>query len=198
MPGISTTVPAGPIVGPIIAFGVVTGVALLWRRQALSAPRATTVLVTSVYVGAVLSLTLFPLQIQTGVHANRVPWIEKANLVPVLTIDPHTFVLNILLLLPLGVLLPLLRRETTWGSAVGVGLLTSAAVESTQWITDIFLSSGRIADVNDLIANSLGAVAGYALMRSASATRAGAGAVARFALRTSSASTRREQCGVGA
>ena len=67
--------------------------------------------------------------------------------------------LNLLLLLPLGVLLPLADRAPhVWLNTLSTVLLLSAAAEGVQ----LLFSLGQ-ADVEDLAANVLGAMAGCGL-----------------------------------
>ncbi len=165
MSGTLTTLSADPVVGPLALIGGTAGVVTLVRRRLVTPARLLTVALTTLYGAAVLTLTLFPLQIATGDYANHASWIEKANIIPVLTIDVRTFMLNVLMIVPLGVLVPLLRRSCRWTTALGIGVTASAVIEVTQWLTNIFVSSGRTADVNDFVANGLGAVLGYWLLR---------------------------------
>ncbi|MGW2190675.1 VanZ family protein [Streptomyces sp. NPDC001667] len=69
--------------------------------------------------------------------------------------DVWDFFLNVLMFVPGGLLAACagLRFRAT----AACGLLGSLAIEVTQYLT----ASGRTADVNDLLANSLGCVAGY-------------------------------------
>lgn len=69
------------------------------------------------------------------------------------------FMLNILLFVPLGFLLPLLfprRAGALWRSAL-IALSVTLAAETIQYFI------GRSADITDVIANFAGGVAGYAL-----------------------------------
>ena len=165
-------VPAVPVLLPLWAMSVVVVLGWLQWRRLMSSGRAVTLLLTTTYVAAVLAVTLLPLQVQTGTYANQVVWYETLNLIPVLTIDIGTFVLNVVMTVPLGLLAPLLMRVDTPGHAARVGFIFSLAIELVQAATNIFLSSGRTADVNDLIANTAGAVIGwYAFTRLKSTDR---------------------------
>lgn len=64
---------------------------------------------------------------------------------------------NVLLYLPLGLLLPLIWRECTWWRTAAVGLAVSLVTELVQ---PVF---GRSFDLDDLIANLLGTLAGWLL-----------------------------------
>ena len=90
-----------------------------------------------------LSLTLVPFQ-------------------PMLT-DVKNTVLNVALFIPLGVLLPFLwKRYNILKSTVLFGFILSLSIELLQIFTY------RATDINDIIANTLGAVLGYFLFRMAS------------------------------
>lgn len=88
---------------------------------------------------------------------------EDTGLAGLITNGPFVVrVFNVALLLPLGVYL---RRW--WGAGVGrtalVGLLLSLAFEVTQWtgVWGIYHCAYRTFDVDDLMANTLGAVLGW-------------------------------------
>ena len=70
-------------------------------------------------------------------------------------------ILNILLFIPFGYLLPLVwKKADQWWKVMLAGLLTSLFVEVMQWA----LHRG-FADVDDLINNTLGALIGYGLYK---------------------------------
>lgn len=63
---------------------------------------------------------------------------------------------NLLLLAPLGFLLPVLNEKArSWKRTLVVGAAFSVVMETVQYFI------GRIADVDDVILNSLGALLGY-------------------------------------
>ncbi len=70
-----------------------------------------------------------------------------------------TLILNLLLFIPFGYLIPKgFRRAAHFYIAIPAGLLTSLAIETTQYFTRL----GQF-DVDDLITNTLGAALGYLL-----------------------------------
>ncbi|MFC8373155.1 VanZ family protein [Streptomyces sp. NPDC057239] len=156
-------VDSAPVLGPaLVLFAAVAVVRVrrgVWdRRQGLLR------LAAAVYVAAVLSLTVFPLNVTWGEYANQAPWIGQINFVPLLTAD-ITMVPNVIMTVPAGFLLPLLSRNAT--SASWATLMTAAAslsVEVAQMLSYIVLNNGRSVDVNDLLANTLGGLVGYALV----------------------------------
>ncbi|WP_170154021.1 VanZ family protein [Actinoplanes italicus] len=152
-------------VGVVVAAVLVTGwVLVLWRRRDLTARRLLLAGVTSCYLAGVAMVTV-PLQVRTGDFGNLIPWYERAHLVPLAGLDTTTVVLNIVMTVPAGVLLPLLVEVRGVGQVARTGLALSAVIESMQFVTDVLISGGRTADVNDLAANTLGAVLGYLLYR---------------------------------
>jgi glycopeptide antibiotics resistance protein len=79
------------------------------------------------------------------------------NMVPFTNTAPQTFMLNILLFIPFGVLLPLASKTKTLAKVTLFAFLTSLTIELFQ------IGIGRVTDINDLITNTLGAVIGYGL-----------------------------------
>ena len=87
---------------------------------------------------------------------------EDVNLIPLRWAleDMRGFVLNVVLFLPLGCLLPLLFRQGTgMRDTVLTGFLLSLLIEVSQ------LSTFRATDVDDLLANTLGTLLGFLLFR---------------------------------
>ena len=68
---------------------------------------------------------------------------------------PWQVLSNVLLYLPLGLLLPLVWKRASWWRVTAAGLALSLVTELVQPVV------GRSFDVDDLIANTLGALAGY-------------------------------------
>jgi len=158
-------VPAVPVLLPLAAVLMAASWFVLRSRGTITGPRLVVAGAAVVNLMAVLAFTLLPLPVALGVYANHVPWYDKASFVPLLTIDLRTFVLNIVMTVPLGVLVPLLFRVRDVKQLTVVALCFSGAIELAQFSTDVVLSSGRTADVNDLLANVLGAVLGYLVWR---------------------------------
>jgi glycopeptide antibiotics resistance protein len=165
MPSTSFIVPAMPVLLPLCGVWMVASWLRLRRRAVLTPLRLVTAWVMGWFVMMMLAVTLFPLQVALGDYANRASMLSKANLIPLVTIDARTFLLNILMTVPLGVLLPLVCRVRGVVHLAGLAAGFSASVEVVQFLTDVLVSSGRTADVNDLAANTLGAVAGFLMLR---------------------------------
>lgn len=125
-------------------------------------------LVTSfaVYFLSMIHLVFFPIEINIGEYANLTPWYKSINFIPLLTIDAATFILNIIMLVPLGMYLPLLSSKfQSVKKAASIGLYISLSFEFTQLLMRIIFGNGRSTDINDLLANTLGAVIGFLLIR---------------------------------
>jgi glycopeptide antibiotics resistance protein len=115
------------------------------------------------YALGVLALTVIP-----HPHPDRIwepPWPSMIQWMP-LAVDPVSGVLNVVLFVPFGLLVPLLwgwARSAARLAALAFG--TSLAIELTQLLFLITVNSRRTVDVNDLIANTGGALLGLWLLR---------------------------------
>src|SRR5689334_15228028 len=107
-------VDSAPVLGPALVL-FAAGTVIRVRRGVWDKRRGPLALAAAVYVAAVLSLTIFPLNVTWGEYANQAPWIGQINFVPLLTAD-ITMVPNVLMLVPAGFLLPLLFRNATSAS----------------------------------------------------------------------------------
>jgi len=112
----------------------------------------------------VIAVTMFPIREhpRSGPHP---PWWVVFQWVP-FDVPPVGFVLNVVMFVPLGLLLPALWPRT--GSAGRIfwwGLAASTAIESAQLLLWLTLGNFRMVDVNDLIANTGGALLGLLALR---------------------------------
>jgi glycopeptide antibiotics resistance protein len=169
----------GPLLAALCLLLAVNGAR---RRPGWGGRQALTRLAGAVYLAAVLSLTILPITVTYGKYANRMPWDNQLQLVPLLTAD-FSFVPNVLMLVPFGMLLPLVSAKASSLTRVTVRTaLVSASIEVTQCLVYVLFNDARSVDVNDLIANTLGGMAGYLVIRTASRTSALAGVLRAFAL----------------
>lgn len=115
-----------------------------------------------IYLFGVMHFVFFPIDINIGIYANQTPWYKTLQWIPLLTADVPSFALNILLFMPLGFMLPLLKP---WAhsirTAAMAGLTLSLLIEMLQLLIRVTLGNGRSTDINDLIANTAGSVLGY-------------------------------------
>lgn len=155
---------------------------LIWqyRRYGAFQPGRTLWTVTTfVYVTALITYTLFPLpEITDDYCATRSPgavidptlyfreMAERLHGLPVLEIltswDVLQMVFNVALFVPLGVILSdFVVLKARWGILVGFGV--SLLIEATQFTGNwgLMPCAYRVADVNDLMTNTLGTAVGY-------------------------------------
>ena len=107
------------------------------------------------YLAAVFSLVGIPnvTYFRPEVNLNLIPFVGMVE-------DLKNCILNVLLFLPLGFLLPLLwERFRRWIPCTAFGLGFSLAIELLQMLTF------RATDVNDLITNLAGTLLGYLLVK---------------------------------
>jgi glycopeptide antibiotics resistance protein len=96
-----------------------------------------------------------------GLQAGR-----AVNLIPLVTlrfVDVKTSLLNVLMMIPFGFGLPFITNFR-FKKVVVAGLLLSIVIELLQFITGFIANTTfRIADVNDLIFNTIGVAIGFIL-----------------------------------
>ncbi len=95
------------------------------------------------------------------------PTGQSVNLVPLVTLtlqDVNTSLLNILLMIPFGFGLPFITNFRM-KEIVVIGALFSVAIEFLQFVTGFMAKiTFRIADINDVIFNTVGVAIGYILV----------------------------------
>lgn len=133
-----------------------------FSRSMYAVPQFVLILSFIVYNLAVLHLVFFPIDVNIGQFANQTPWYKTINFIPILTIDIKTFVLNVAMMIPLGIYLPLLKSKFNRAAfVVWFTFCICLSFEALQMIVRIVLGSGRSTDINDLIANTLGGAVGF-------------------------------------
>lgn len=126
-----------------------------------------------IYILKVLDYTLFQFQsllilrlftphlILRGQAANK-----TVNLIPLITLAPQDFatsLLNILLFTPFGFGLPFIT-SFRMKNVVIIGALFSISIEILQFVTGFLARiTFRVADINDVIFNTIGVALGYIL-----------------------------------
>lgn len=141
--------PAAVILLPVIVTFQIT----LWKPVSLR--RKIWMIILGLYLAAVFSVVGIPNIKYIGIE-------PQFNLIPIVDIVNAPFgymkntVLNILLFLPLGFLLPVIWKEFWNLKRTAVfGFVLSLAIELSQIFTY------RLTDVDDLITNTFGAILGY-------------------------------------
>ena len=126
-----------------------------------------------VYLFKVLDYTLIQFQsllllkyFAAGLILNGQTAGKSLNLIPLITLTPQdlkTSLLNILLLIPFGFGLPFITNFRM-KKIVVIGALFGIVIEFLQLITGFMAKiTFRIADINDVIFNTVGVVVGYIL-----------------------------------
>lgn len=113
-----------------------------------------------IYLIGVIYLTFCPI---TSWHTSALLLHRVTiNLIPfnALTSD---FFLNILMTVPLGCYLYLIKRPSL-ATILVIGLATGISIESGQFIYDLLFNIGRSIDINDIITNTLGVLGGYLII----------------------------------
>lgn len=100
---------------------------------------------------------------ESGYPPNFVPFATIASYLAGekgLLIGAVNLVGNVVLLVPVGVLLPLIYSRMTWSASVLLGIAAGLSIELLQSVLQI-----GIFDIDDVILNALGVVVGYVLYR---------------------------------
>lgn len=162
MPTHQLVVPALPVLLPLGAILMVVSWLVLRGRGRLTVPRLAACWAASWYAVAVLGATMLPMRLSWGGGQ-----IEGHRLIlePVVGMRPLDFLLNIVMTVPLAAVLHVLFGVRDRRRVVLTGLLLSLAIELSQALLVITLHGNRWADVNDLMANTLGAYLGHVLLR---------------------------------
>ena len=157
-------VPEALVLVPLLVVSLAVMLWRLHRGRRFTWPRAIAGVVACAYAVGVLKEVLQPFQI--GIDERYYPgWRAFVHLTPLAGAEPGDLLDNVLLFLPLGVFLALLARVPSAWRATLIGFGLSLTIETVQLILDVTVSPGRVADVNDLLGNTVGAVVGYALFR---------------------------------
>ncbi len=126
-----------------------------------------------IYIVTVLDYTLFQYQsllllkhFVPGLILNGVTAGESMQIIPLITLtvyDVKTSLLNILLMIPFGFGLPFITYYRM-KKVVFTGVFFSVAIELAQFLTGFMAKmTFRVADINDVIFNTIGVVIGYIL-----------------------------------
>ncbi len=148
-------------------------VASLWLKKKKSLVYLIFFTLFYVYIVKVLDYTLFQFQslillkyFMPNLILNGQTVGKDINLIPLITLTPQdleTSLLNILLLIPFGFGLPFITNFRV-KKIVVLGALFSIVIELLQLITGFVAKiTFRIADINDVIFNTVGVAIGYIL-----------------------------------
>lgn len=154
-----------PVLPIVIPLGIVVFVLLCWRlraKQMLSLPRAAVAAALGVYVAGIVANTVFPVFLRAPAPPG--PWWSGVVLTPLVDYEVEDALMNVIVFMPLGVLIPLVLRRPVWWRVLSAVVGVSLAIELTQLAAQDFAGGGHVADVNDLIFNTLGGVIGFGFL----------------------------------
>ncbi len=129
------------------------------------------------YLTAVVSLTIFPIQYEKGYRGITHTFDDIFKPIPfAVTIDMLRYATlrtkivqiggNLLMTVPFGVLLPLCWKDKKKRLYGGLFLLLPVLIECTQLLLDVTLGTFyRTFDVDDIILNTAGALIGFGLLK---------------------------------
>ncbi len=120
------------------------------------------------YLVVLLGLTLLPLNEDS---TNEVVFrlAPFATIGRAVRLGPGSYeyalmILNMLAFVPVGVLVPMLTRNRSVLLAVAAGFVLSLAIEIGQYVISVAIGySYRRADIDDVIANTVGALLGFTI-----------------------------------
>lgn len=148
-----------------LALGVLVAL-ILFVKIYIDHPRSTNrkmLLIFGIYFAVVAYVTIFARigTVETSVRTELFDDLQQAFLQRDPAAAQH-FILNVAMFLPFGYLIPATnpRYLRKWSFAMMGGLITSTVIEGCQLVFMLGQS-----DVDDILANTLGAVIGYILVR---------------------------------
>lgn len=161
------TIKSWYILVPVMLLG------LLWlinwakrQKQKITFAQFFVLITFGIYILSMIDLVFFPIEVNIGRYANQTPWYNTINFIPILTIDVKTFLLNVIMLIPFGMYFPfLMQTKTSVKRIAKLGFGLSLSFELVQLMIRVVLGSGRSTDINDLLANTAGAVIGLLIVR---------------------------------
>lgn len=135
----------------------------IWEKQTKG--KLTLHLLMLSYLLVVLSITVIPLPVDLQFTNHNL--LQSINFLPFRDIiHGYTFaktemLLNILMMIPYGILVPLVTNQKCFLTVIST-LLFSTTIESTQLLTILFYSDfPRIVDITDILTNTTGGLGGY-------------------------------------
>ncbi|MGG3641151.1 VanZ family protein [Bacillus gobiensis] len=148
---------------------------VFFKRARYSLERSIFILTTFVYFSGLISVTLFPIPIDARLIADNIlgGFEEQNNYIPlnsiigILNTGFESMILtqlggNLILLFPLGCLMPLLSKFNTLKKILLLGFLVSLLIELLQFgISQLIGLTYRSVDIDDILLNTLGAYMGY-------------------------------------
>lgn len=155
-------------------FLFIIGYVFYFRKKKYSFFKLFILFLLCIYIAMVIGITLTPFPLNSkavyslGHFYQGTDSTAYYNLIPFNDIlnNKNQFILNIILFIPFGVLWPLYKNRINLKFALLSGFLFTFFIEITQLgFSCLFQMPAWYFDVNDLIANTLGAVIGYIILK---------------------------------
>ncbi|EUJ18502.1 vanZ protein [Listeria grandensis FSL F6-0971] len=157
----------------MICVYVITRVVLILKNKKIDWHREVSRLFLVLYLGVLIVVTLFPINIIIGEYEQRYREIV-VNLNPMQffgLLDADFSIIirnlggNLVMMIPFAILLPVnFRGMRQFGRVIMVVVATSIVIEILQYIWQLtMLNVWRTTDINDVILNVCGGIIGYAL-----------------------------------
>ena len=123
-----------------------------------------------IYIVLVLSVTIFPIPFQIDGYDFEYNFIPTASIISEFSFGLSSAIRtvggNILMLVPFGVLLPLISKNKSFLNALIFSAVFSVSIEILQFIIGLLIGYRyRQVDIDDLLLNILGAVIGYLIYK---------------------------------
>ena len=135
-----------------------------------------------IYIICFIGVTLFPLKINfnadnTWISINVIPVINTVKEITNIDYDSNMYsfmivfwikniVGNLILLFPLGIIMPILWNKFSNGFRVIVFAFSiSLSIEVLQLLSSYIGNIGRIFDIDDILLNTIGALIGYIIYK---------------------------------
>ncbi len=145
---------------------------LIWLKlqfrtiMTLSRWQLVTLISTIIYIIVVSYLTLAPTSVAFVGPQQVVPLMvagAPVNLIPFWSTTAD-FYQNVLMMLPLGVYVALIKPEFKLKKVFFSGIVISTAIEAAQFVLDITVGLSRWVDINDVLTNALGVLVGWGMI----------------------------------
>lgn len=123
------------------------------------------------YLIAVLFVTLLPLDFQYFELGNFTYWNANNFMRPFEDLvlgrrgALRGIILNTIMLIPFGILYPLVIQKTNVIKCISIGLLFILGIEVSQMLLSLFCIGFRTFDITDVIVNTIGIFIGYIIYK---------------------------------
>lgn len=148
------------IVSAIFASILAAALSMLVKKERLSRHQAIAIEILSVYLFLVLASTVFSRDRTVGFHYKLMPFWSYVAILRGATYYIQENIYNVLMLMPIGFLLPICCKEITSRQTIVFGFCFSLGIEVLQLI----LKAG-LFEFDDMVHNTVGVIIGVQIHR---------------------------------